>query len=191
MKNLSLRFVTSIFAGLLWVFVLVNFLGWSGMDLGGAFGVNSNPIFWNNRYFGFSSFLDSLQLIDAYQGISIGAYELASPSSLFDTLKRFASCLLLNIPETIDSAIKLVQAIRSGADLFKVALNIYTLLVNYVGCYLNLLYAIAYALYFVFQVVTYLAGFLGYIGALLVGTFNKPMADLSDLYGQWSSYIIS
>lgn len=191
MKSLSFRFITSIFAGILWIIVLVNFLGWTGIDFGGALGFNTDWLLWDNHYFGFSSILDSLQMLDGYNGISIAGYEIASPTAIFETIRKIGSALLLNIPEIINRFGIFVNSTRDGSDVFRVLYNLYMLIYNGVYATFPIVLVIGYSIVLAIQVVTYVAGFIGYFGACLSGMFNKSMPNLSDLYEQWSSYIIS
>lgn len=177
------HFLITFFAMTLWIFVFINFLGWSGLAPSMAIGIDGNN--WgSDKYFGYSSFM---AMVNAFNKAQDNA-TIFSGAQIFDTLKHLASVILGNIPQLVGSIQNYINTFQNGTFVeilfggFNVSFNIIQLFLQPIAFGL-------WSLYLVIQVIGLAVEVLVVFFQAIGGVYNYSFPDISGGI-DWSQYFI-
>lgn len=172
MGNVTKHFLTTLFSMTLFIFVLINVLGWSGMDLGGLIG--GTDTYWSaeGSYFGFNSLIGMIRSFDSDILVNLKC----RPIDIYDSLRKTINYMLGNLPSLIDEFTKLLQVFNEGikGDYIRQAV---VLLQNLGLCIVSGLLCIVYAFLTLFRIVAFLSYFITTLFLGISGAFNSTFAD--------------
>ena len=172
MGNTLKHFLITFFGLSLWIFVFINFLGWSGLAPSMAIGVD-NFNWGADKYFGYTSFLNMLRSFDTLQS---GA-SFFSGAAMFDTIKHIGSVIIGNIPQIISEISHYIDLFKSNnaLDFLSVLVQGFKLSFQILQLWLQ---PIAFGLWctvLLIQALGFVGEILGILVAAIVGTFNSTI----------------
>lgn len=158
MGNVSHRFIIIIFDTFLWMFVLINYLGWSG---GYINIVSFTEVNWTNSYFGLNSFWALLRGIDD----SLNAWEFLSPKMFVQHLEDLLNTITFGLPKVLG------LTISSGWDVINALDSVFNLLFQPIMMVIRSFVVIAHIVWYALCI---LFGLFNAFG----GMYNIPMAEM-------------